>query len=284
LKIVRWQEVKLIYSRLRKNRDMTDDNKRILPGDILKVLMTNLLFVTPVVFVDPLIATVMGGGFFWVKVSEGVGQRLVLRHGMLLPFIITFFILFVTSIVFYSKISGILLGEFGFKFPCDIKNTLMIGIIGGVGLMLLGDFLETLILPLYEYFGITSSHLEISAAFGKSVSGQSLFYTAVIILSVGAVLPIIEEIFFRGIVHTAFQNKKGFKTAVLVSSLVFALAHLDLTVLPILFILGAVLAYVYYKTESLLAPALMHMTNNTLVFLLYMKGIERIFPLFYQLI
>jgi len=284
LKIVRWQEVKLIYSRLRKNRDMTDDNKRILPGDILKVLMTNLLFVTPVVFVDPLIATVMGGGFFWVKVSEGVGQRLVLRHGMLLPFIITFFILFVTSIVFYSKVSGILLGEFGFKFPCDIKNTLMIGIIGGVGLMLLGDFLETLILPLYEYFGITSSHLEISAAFGKSVSGQSLFYTAVIILSVGAVLPIIEEIFFRGIVHTAFQNKKGFKTAVLVSSLVFALAHLDLTVLPILFILGAVLAYVYYKTESLLAPALMHMTNNTLVFLLYMKGIERIFPLFYQLI
>ncbi len=263
---------------------MTDDDKRILPWDILKVLMANLLFVSPVVFVDPLIALVMGGGFFWVKVSEGVGQRLVVRSGMLLPLILTVFILFFASIVFYSKASGIPLGGFGFRFPRDIKNTLMIGLIGGVGLMLLGDFLETLILPLYEYFGITSSHLEISAAFGKSVSGQSLFYTAVIILLIGAVLPVAEEIFFRGIVHTAFQNKKGFKIGVVISSLVFALAHLDLTVLPILFILGVVLAYAYYKTESLLAPALMHMTNNTLVFLLYMRGIERIFPLFYQLV
>ncbi len=263
---------------------MADKERKLLPGDILKVLMANLLFVSPAVFVDPLIAIVMGGGFFWVTVSEDVGQRLVIRPGMLPPLILTVFILFFTSIVLYSKASGIPLEGFGFRFPGDLKRSLMIGLIGGVGLMLLGDFLETLILPLYGYFGITSSHLEISAAFSKSVSGQSLAYTVLIILLIGIVLPVAEEIFFRGVVHTAFQNKDGFKRGVVISSLIFALAHLDLTVLPILFILGVVLAYGYYKTESLLVPMLMHMTNNTLVFLLYLRGVERIFPLFYQLV
>ncbi len=198
--------------------------------------------------------------------------------------ILAIFTLFLLSLAYYSKTSRVPLKGFGFSLPDDLKNTLKIGLIGGVGLMLLGDFLETLMMPLFKYLGVTSSHLEVSVALGRSVSGQGLFYTAVILLSVGMVLPVAEEIFFRGIVHTAFQNKKGFKIGVVISSLVFALAHLDLTVLPILFILGVVLAYAYYKTESLLAPALMHMTNNTLVFLLYLRGVERIFPLFYQLV
>ncbi len=263
--------------------DMTYKEKNLLPGDILKVLITNFIFVSPVIIIDPLIALTFGGGVFWIKALEGEAQNLLVRPAMGLPLFFTVFLLFFLSIVFYSRFTGISLGEFGFKPPSDLKNTLIVGIIGGVGLMLLGDFLETIIMPIYEYFGVTSSHIEVSTAFGRAVSNQGVVYIFFIVLLVGVLDPIAEEIFFRGVVHTAFQNKDGFKIGILVSSMVFALAHLDLAVLPILFVMGAVLAYVYYKTESLLAPMLMHMTNNTVVFLLYMAGIERIFPFFYRL-
>ncbi|MFQ5974876.1 MAG: lysostaphin resistance A-like protein [Candidatus Hydrothermarchaeales archaeon] len=262
---------------------MADKAKKLLPRDILKILITNFLFVSPVLIVDPIIATAFGGSFFWVRASEEMGQRLVIRSGMMLPFFITLFVLFFLSILFYSRYSGISLGGFGIRSPADLKGALIIGIVGGAGLMLLGDFLEALIMPIYGYFGLTSTHLEISAAFGRAVSSQSVLYILLVTFFVGVLDPIVEEVLFRGVVHTAFQNKDGFKKGLIVSSLVFALAHLDLLVLPILFIMGAVLAYVYYKTESLLAPVLMHMTNNTLVFLLYMIGVERIFPFFYRL-
>ncbi|MFQ5887360.1 MAG: lysostaphin resistance A-like protein [Candidatus Hydrothermarchaeales archaeon] len=262
---------------------MADEERRLLPGDIPKILIANLLFVSPVIIIDPIIAAALGGGVFWVKASEGMGQRLFVRSGMLLPLILAVFILFLFSILAYSRITKISLEGFGFRSPVDLKGALLIGFVGGVGLMLLGDFLEALVLPLFEYFGVTSTHLEISVAFGRAVSNQGLLYIAFVTILVGVLDPIAEEIFFRGVVHTAFQNKDGFKTAVFVSSLVFALAHLDIIILPILFVMGAILAYTYYKTESLLAPVLMHMTNNTVVFLLYMMGIERIFPIFYRL-
>ena len=263
--------------------DMADEKKRLLPGDIPKVLVMIFLFFIPILIVDPIIASIRGGGVFWIRTSEGLEQNLVVRPGFELLLMILVFILFLLSIFTYSRLSKINLKGFGFSTPLDLKETLLIGTIGGIGLMLLGDLLETLLFPIYDYFGFTSQHLEISTAIGRSVSNQGIIYIATIIIIIGVLDPIAEEIFFRGVFQTAFQNKNGFMTAAILSSIVFALAHFDLILFPIFFIMGFILAYSYYKTESILAPMLMHITNNTIVFILYMIGIERIFPIFYHL-
>jgi len=80
---------------------------------------------------------------------------------------------------------------------------------------------------------------------------------------VGAVLaPIVEEIFFRGFLFQGFRQKYGWITAALLSSAVFAAAHLDLVALIPTFILGCVLAYVYHRSNSVWPGVILHFLVN----------------------
>lgn len=259
------------------------ENRSLSPIDIPKMLGIALIFLSPLFIIDPLVALRSGSGLFWMVEVEGETSRLILRADLAVPTIFSVFMLFVLSLLVYSRLSKIPLKGFGLNPPRDLNDSLKIGVIGGLVLMLLGDFLESLLQPLYEYFMISSKHIEISTAFGRAVATRGFLYIFLITAIVGIIDPIAEELLFRGVIHTAYQNKHGFEIAVIVSSLVFALAHFDLAVIPIVFPLGVILAYAYYRTESLLTPVLMHMTNNTVVFILYIYGIEQIFPAFYHL-
>ena len=80
---------------------------------------------------------------------------------------------------------------------------------------------------------------------------------------VGAVLaPIVEEMFFRGFLFQGFRQKYGWITAALLSSAVFAAAHLDLVALIPTFILGCVLAYVYHRSNSVWPGVILHFLVN----------------------
>ena len=80
---------------------------------------------------------------------------------------------------------------------------------------------------------------------------------------VGAVLaPIVEEMFFRGFLFQGFRQKYGWITAALVSSAIFAAAHLDLVALIPTFILGCLLAYVYHRSNSVWPGVILHVLVN----------------------
>lgn len=82
---------------------------------------------------------------------------------------------------------------------------------------------------------------------------------------VGAVLaPIVEEIFFRGFLFQGFRQKYGWVTAALLSSAIFAAAHLDLVALIPTFILGCLLAYVYHRSNSVWPAVILHVLVNSL--------------------
>jgi len=80
---------------------------------------------------------------------------------------------------------------------------------------------------------------------------------------VGAVLaPIVEEMFFRGFLFQGFRQKYGWVSAALLSSGIFAVAHLDLVALIPTFILGCLLAYVYHRSNSVWPGVILHVLVN----------------------
>jgi hypothetical protein len=80
----------------------------------------------------------------------------------------------------------------------------------------------------------------------------------VLLLVVSVCAPVFEEILFRGFVLASLSRYLSMWKAVVVSALLFALAHLNLAdVLP-LTALGIVLGVIYSQSRNLLAPMLLH--------------------------
>lgn len=80
---------------------------------------------------------------------------------------------------------------------------------------------------------------------------------------VGAVFaPLVEEIFFRGFLFQGFRQRYGWIAAILLSSGIFAAAHLDPVAFIPTFVLGAVLAYVYHRSNSVWPGIILHFLVN----------------------
>lgn len=75
------------------------------------------------------------------------------------------------------------------------------------------------------------------------------------------VAPVMEEIVFRGLLYNKLSPFGG-KVYVLFSGFVFALFHANLFQLFYAFVLGVVLATLYYYTRNLAYPIILHMLIN----------------------
>lgn len=76
--------------------------------------------------------------------------------------------------------------------------------------------------------------------------------------------PLVEEIFFRGFLFQGFRQRYGWINSMLLSSAIFAAAHLDLASLIPTFILGSVLAYMYHRSNSVWPGIILHFLVNAL--------------------
>jgi len=86
----------------------------------------------------------------------------------------------------------------------------------------------------------------------------------VTLLGAGILVPISEELFFRGALFTWFRGRYNFPIALLVSSALFALGHFDtIGVVASSFVLGVANAWVFEKSKTLWAPIIMHVTTNS---------------------
>jgi tetratricopeptide (TPR) repeat protein/membrane protease YdiL (CAAX protease family) len=97
-------------------------------------------------------------------------------------------------------------------------------------------------------------------------------FTAV--LSIAVVGPMAEEIIFRGLLYGAFESRIGVGLTILVSSALFAFAHLQPMYFIPIFCLGMVLGWARYKTSSLGLPILLHVLNNGLA-LVFLRFFEK---------
>lgn len=82
-------------------------------------------------------------------------------------------------------------------------------------------------------------------------------------LIVGAIFaPLVEEIFFRGFLFQGFRHRYGWTKAMLLSSAIFAVAHLDPVALIPTFILGCLLAYLFQRSNSVWPGIILHFLVN----------------------
>ena len=100
---------------------------------------------------------------------------------------------------------------------------------------------------------------------GQSQSSSLTVYSPpfpVQLLVLGIIVPIAEELMFRGVLFRRFMENRSFWYAALWSSLFFVLMHQDGAQMVYALLLGIFLCYVYEKFGSLKAPAVLHVAAN----------------------
>lgn len=75
--------------------------------------------------------------------------------------------------------------------------------------------------------------------------------------------PVFEEIMFRGFLLPSLTRYTSVTGAIIISGLIFAIAHLSLSEVLPLATLGIVLGFVYTRSRNLLAPMLLHCLWNS---------------------
>lgn len=83
-----------------------------------------------------------------------------------------------------------------------------------------------------------------------------------LLLSVCIFAPFIEEFLYRGIILSGLLKKYSPITSILLSSLIFAIVHMNLPQGINAFILGLFLSLIYYKTKNLYICIFIHFINN----------------------
>jgi len=127
----------------------------------------------------------------------------------------------------------------------------------GCGLLIGGYAIIIVHNALLSIFHIGTQGDQIMGVFKKLQSPVWLFL-------VGAVIaPLVEEIFFRGFLFQGFRQKYGWLPALLLSSAIFAAAHLDPVAFIPTFVLGCVLAYVYHRSNSVWPGIIFHAAINS---------------------
>jgi len=118
-------------------------------------------------------------------------------------------------------------------------------------------------------YGIILIHNLIITALGIDTQGQQIFDVINAIdspvwffLAAVVAAPLVEEIFFRGFLFQGFRKRYGWLPALLLSSSIFAAAHLDPVSFIPTFILGVVLAYLYHRSNSVWPGIIFHFLIN----------------------
>jgi membrane protease YdiL (CAAX protease family) len=92
-------------------------------------------------------------------------------------------------------------------------------------------------------------------------------FLAVFVLVV-IVVPIAEEIFFRGIIYKWLRQRAGFLIGLLVSSIAFGTLHFAAPSIAAISVLGVLCALVYELSDSLWTAVTVHAMNNFLAVVL----------------
>ena len=74
--------------------------------------------------------------------------------------------------------------------------------------------------------------------------------------------PVLEELFFRGIIQTKLREKLSMTKSIILSSLFFGVWHMDLEQFIVTFLAGLLLGFIYEKNKNLLETIIVHVSVN----------------------
>jgi len=145
--------------------------------------------------------------------------------------------------------------SFGFSAPAPARD-LVVGFGVGVGLAMVGFAYAEVI----EWLGYTYHHPYLEL-FGDATSSAM---SAAVVIALVALLPVAEEIFFRGFIFSVVRRHTSTLVAVIISAVLFGLAHLSAVSFAFNVAFGVVVALLLHRTASLLSPIAVHVTFNAI--------------------
>ena len=126
----------------------------------------------------------------------------------------------------------------------------------GVCLYVISLYVATIFNTLLGLFGYSGAS---SGASEGPMSVGSLFLS----IFLSCVLPAFcEEFLHRGVLFSGLNKQVGVKKAVVISAVLFALMHLNISQFGYAFVAGLLLGYVTFLTGSIFPAMIMHFMNN----------------------
>lgn len=106
-----------------------------------------------------------------------------------------------------------------------------------------------------------------------TLQSQDKFALFILFITASIAAPIFEEIMFRGFLLPSLTRYVPVSSAIVISGLLFAIAHLSLAEILPLMTLGIILGIVYTRSRSLLASIMVHsLWNSGTLFTLFVLG------------
>ncbi|MFR9650473.1 MAG: CPBP family intramembrane glutamic endopeptidase [Rikenellaceae bacterium] len=96
------------------------------------------------------------------------------------------------------------------------------------------------------------------------------------LITVSVVAPIFEELICRGVILESIRSKRGAWAACVISALIFGVIHISPQSMLNAFVIGLLLGFLYLRTNSIIAPIVIHSLNNLLSYLLLIMGISEL--------
>lgn len=186
-----------------------------------------------------------------------VGSLMQLKWGMIgIALTEIMFLALTIGLAYYIKTDFIRL--------FSIKKPRLKGIIGGV-ILWVGAFAVTLVIVQFTIFLFPSSIETIEKLDASMFEIDNLWINLIVIAFLPAVC---EETLYRGFIFGSLRRKDNNLWPMIITSLMFSVMHIyPIKIIPTA-ILGMVLVYVLYKTQSIFVSMIIHFINNGIVVVL----------------
>lgn len=153
----------------------------------------------------------------------------------------------------YRKGNGLVV-DFGLRMKAlDVP----VGIAIGVATQLV--IVPLIYVPIFWVIGKRDVSADAKALTDRADSSLGVVLLVLIVV-IGA--PIIEELFFRGLLLRSFENRFGRRWGLVISSAIFGSLHLQPLQFPALFAVGLILGYLAQRTDRLGPSIFAHFAFN----------------------
>lgn len=114
---------------------------------------------------------------------------------------------------------------------------------------------------LLQFFNTNISLFGLENSIAGYEGNYKLLDCILMIISVSVIPPLVEEFLFRGVILGTLR-KYGDGFAIIISSLMFGLAHGNFVQTPVTFVTGLILGYMTIYFKSIIPAMLLHFFNN----------------------
>jgi len=108
-----------------------------------------------------------------------------------------------------------------------------------------------------------SNLASLSAGYEQTMEALYAPSLGVQIVCLGILIPVCEELVFRGLMYKRLREYSGFTGAMLYTAFVFSFMHINIVQAVYAFFMAVVFAFVYEKYGSVKAPVIAHVAANT---------------------